>query len=284
MQRRSLRIEETLVKAFIYFSVICVVFALFNILWHILSHGVGLITWEFISSYPRDMGRAGGILPSIVGTACLVALAVAVAAPIGILTATYLAEYAGKSGVMRAVRFSIDTLAGVPSIVFGLFGFAFLVIFCGFRWSILSGGLTLAFMILPVIVRTSEEAIKSVPYEYRECSLALGATKWQTVARVVLPAAAPGIVTGIILGIGRSVGETAAIMLTAGSSLGLPTSIMDPVRSLSLHLYILVSEGVSFEMGYATASVLIILIFCVNLITNLLVRYMITKRMGAGAH
>lgn len=276
--------EEILVKGFIYFSVVCVACALFSILWHILSHGLGLITWEFISSYPREMGREGGILPSIVGTACLVAVAVAVAGPIGILTAAYLAEYAGKSRIMAAVRFSIDTLAGVPSIVFGLFGFAFLVIFCGFRWSILSGGLTLAFMILPVIVRTSEEAIKSVPYEYRECSLALGATKWQTVARVVLPTAVPGIVTGIILGIGRSVGETAAIMLTAGSSLGLPTSIMDPVRSLSLHLYILVSEGVSFEMGYATASVLIILIFCINMITNLVLRYLTRKRMGAGSH
>jgi phosphate transport system permease protein len=278
--RLGLRIEETVARVFIYFSVLVVFGSLFGIFAHILYYGIGHVNLEFLLSYPKDMGRAGGIFPAIVGTACLVGLALAVAAPAGILAATYLTEYTRSGPFVRIIRFGVDTLAGVPSIIFGLFGFAFLVIFCGFRWSILSGGLTLAFMILPYTIKATEEAIKSVPRQYREASLSLGATRWQTVARVVLPAAAPGIFTGIILALGKAAGETAAIMFTAGSSLALPTSIMDPVRSLPLHLYILVAEGISMEKAYATACVLIILILLVNTAAMYLMNVMIAKRQG----
>ncbi len=180
----------------------------------------------------------------------------------------------------KIARLTVDVLAGVPSIIFGLFGFAFLVIFCGFRWSILSGGLTLAFMILPYIIKTTEESIKAVPSNYREASLSLGATKWQTISRIVLPAAAPGILTGVLLSLGKVAGETAAILLTAGSSLSLPSSIMDPVRSLPLHLYVLVSEGISTEKAYATACVLILMILAVNSSATFLMKRMVKKRAG----
>ncbi|RYD04737.1 hypothetical protein N752_12485 [Desulforamulus aquiferis] len=182
--------------------------------------------------------------------------------------------------MVKVIRFATETLAGIPSIIFGLFGFAFLVLFMGFSWSLLSGGLTLAFMVLPTIVRTSEEAIKSVPLSFREGSMALGATKWQTVWKIVLPSALPGILTGIILSMGRAVGETAAVILTAGSSLNIPASIMDPGRTMSVHLYILAMEGISMEKAYATAAVLIILIFVINSLANLIMRKM-TSNMAA---
>jgi phosphate transport system permease protein len=278
--RLSLKIEELAVKGFLLFSVLVVFGSLFSILSYILYQGIGHVTLEFLLSSPENMGRAGGIFPAIIGTICLVGLGLVVAGPLGILGATYMTEYARPGPFVRTVRFGVDVLAGIPSIVFGLFGFAFLVIFCGFGWSILSGGLTLAFMILPYTLKATEEAIKSVPRQYREASLSLGATRWQTVARVVLPAAMPGIFTGLMLALGKAVGETAAIMLTAGSSLMLPTSVMDPLRCLPLHLYILVTEGISEEKAYATACVLIILILIVNIAAIYLMNRMVAKRTG----
>ncbi|MBO8129057.1 MAG: phosphate ABC transporter permease PstA [Peptococcaceae bacterium] len=280
--RRALKIEETIVKIFLWASVILVFACLFAILFDILKQGLPYVTWEFLTAYPEDMGREGGIFPAIVGTIYVVAVSIIVAAPIGILSATYLTEYSRDNAVVRAIRFATDTLAGVPSIIFGLFGLAFFVIFCGLGWSVLSGGLTLAIMVLPTIVRTTEEAIKSVPRAYREGSMALGATKWQTVYKVVLPSAMPGIVTGIVLSIGRSVGETAAVLFTVGGSLFIPHSIFEPANMLSLHLYKLVSEGISFEMGYATASVLIIMILIINITANYLMRRLTAKRLGSG--
>lgn len=278
--RLGLRIEEITVKGFLYFSVLVVFGSLGAIFAHILYHGLGHINLEFLLSNPKNMGREGGIFPAIVGTLALVGLALAVAAPLGILAATYLNEYARPGRFVQVVRYGVDTLAGVPSIVFGLFGFAFLVIFCGFRWSILSGGLTLAFMILPYTIKATEEAIKAVPREYREASLSLGATRWQTTARVVLPAAVPGIFTGLLLALGKAAGETAAIMFTAGSSLTLPTSVMDPVRSLPVHLYVLAAEGISREKAYATACVLIVMILMINTLATYLMRAMVAKRRG----
>jgi phosphate transport system permease protein len=167
------------------------------------------------------------------------------------------------------VNLTAETLSGIPSIVFGLFGFVFFVIFLDLGWSILSGSLTLAIMILPTITRTAQEAILAVAQEYRENSLALGATRWQTVSRVILPAAMPGIVTGIILSIGRAVGETAAIILTAGSSLGMPLAPTDPARTMSVHLYIMAMEGISTERAFGTALLLVILIIIINFLANL---------------
>lgn len=275
--RNSVKIEEMVAKTLLWLSVLLTLGSLFAIIFHIMEQGLGVISWEFLTTAPEDMGREGGIFPSIVGTVYLIVVSLFFAAPIGILAAIYLTEYTPKGRIVNIIRFATETLAGIPSIVFGLFGFAFLVIFMGFSWSILSGGLTVAFMILPTIVRTTEEAIKSVPNVYREGSLALGATKWQTVYKIVLPTALPGIVTGIILGIGRAVGETAAVLLTAGSSLNMPTSIMDPARTLSIHLYLLTFDGISFEKAYGTATVLILLILIINLTASYLMNRMATK-------
>lgn len=279
--RKSVLIEENLARALLWFSVIVTLGILFMILFHVLSQGVFSISWEFLTEIPKEMGKKGGILPAIVGTIYLVAVALAVATPIGVMAGIYLTEYTRKGNLVSSIRFFTETLAGIPSIVFGLFGFLFFVIFLGWGWSIISGGLTVAFMILPTIVRTTEEAIKSVPMSYREGSLALGATKWQTVYKIVLPSALPGIVTGIILGMGRVVGETAAIYLTAGTSgFQVPTSVWDPARTLSVHLFVLASEGISFEKAYATATVLIVLIFFINFVANKLMSLMMKSRQG----
>ena len=221
------------------------------------------------------MGREGGILPTIVGTVALTAVALVVATPLGVGTAIFLREYTRESRISRIIRFGTDCLAGVPSIIFGLFGFVFFVIYLNMGWSILSGGLTLAAMILPTIISTTEEAIKAIPPSYREVSYSLGGTKWQTVTHAILPNALPGIFTGIILSVGRSIGETAAIILTAGSSLMMPTSLFSPIRTMSVHFYILAREGISMEMAYETGAALILLVLFINTVANwLLNRYL----------
>ena len=272
--RSAVYLEEKIARICLWASVIITVGALMAIIFHILQHGLAHVNWSFLTEHPERMGKEGGIFPAIVSTVYLIGISLAIATPIGIMAAIQLTEYTKKGPLVKVIRFATETLAGIPSIIFGLFGFAFLVLFMGFSWSLLSGGLTLAFMVLPTIVRTSEEAIKSVPASYREGSMALGATKWQTVWKIVLPSALPGIVTGVILSIGRVVGETAAVILTAGSSLNVPTSIMDPGRSMSVHLYILAMEGISMEKAYATATVLIILIFIINMLATRIMKKM----------
>lgn len=244
---------------------------------YILYQGLGVISLDFLLKSPEKMGRAGGIFPSIIGTVVLTALAVLIATPLGVGTAIYLTEYTREGPVSKLVRFGAESLAGIPSIIFGLFGFLFFVIYLKLGWSILSGSLTLAAMILPTIVRTAEEAIKAVPVSYREISFALGASRWQTVTGVVLPSALPGIVTGIILAVGRSIGETAAVIFTAGSSLRLPSSLFDPVRTLPVHFYILAREGISMDMAYGTAAVLIIAILAINFVAYWLMNRLIRK-------
>lgn len=245
----------------------------------ILKEGLPSINWEFLTAYPTAMGREGGIFPTIVASLYLTVVALVVATPIGVGTAVYLTEYTREGWITKIIRFGTETLAGVPSIIFGLFGYAFLVIFLHLNFSILSGAITLALMLLPTIIRTSEEAIKTVPNSYREGSLALGATKWTTIAKVVLPAALPGIVTGLVLGTGRAIGETAAIWLTVGGSLRLPISIMDSARPMTLHLYTLAGEGLSLPRAYATASILIITILIINTIANrLMARFSLKLR------
>jgi phosphate transport system permease protein len=244
----------------------------------VLEKGLPVLTWGFLFSNPQDMGRAGGIFPTLVGTLILPLLAIAIALPLGVGTAVYLTEYTRESNITRIIRFGTDCLAGIPSIIFGLFGFIFFVTMLGMGWSILSGGLTLALMILPTIIRTSEEAIRAVPNAYREVSFSLGATRWRTVIKVVLPNALPGIVTGIMLGIGRSIGETAAVIFTAGSSLRLPTSLMDSSRTMSVHFYILAREGLSNENAYGTAAVLILSVLLVNAIAYWMMHRFIARK------
>jgi len=244
------------------------------ILLQVLVEGLPLLNLDFFMDSPRQMGRTGGIFSTIIGTLALTAVAIVIATPLGVGTAVYLREYTRESRVSRIIRFGTDCLAGVPSIIFGLFGFVFFVILLRMGWSILSGGLTLAAMILPTIICTAEEAVKAIPYSYREVSFALGGTRWQTVAKVILPNAMPGIFTGVLLGVGRSVGETAAIILTAGSSLLIPTSLFSPTRTMSVHFYILAREGISMEMAYATGAALILMILGINTLANwLLWRY-----------
>jgi phosphate transport system permease protein len=240
----------------------------------ILVKGLPVITPHFLFSFPERMGRAGGILPTIVGTLWLALVALVVATPLGVGTAIYLTEYTQAGRLARVIRFGVECLAGVPSIIFGLFGFIFFVIYLQMGWSVLAGGLTMAIMILPTIIRTTEEAIRAVPVSYREVGFASGATSWQTVTRVVLPVALPGIMTGVVLSIGRCVGETAAVIFTAGTALRLPLSVFSPTRTMAVHFYILAREGLSMPNAYGTAAVLVIAIMLVNTIANsIMVRF-----------
>lgn len=248
------------------------------IIGYIIIRGIGVINISFLLDSPRMSGAEGGIFNAIVGTLCLVAIALITAVPIGVGAAIFLIEYATDNPVTRVITFGVECLAGIPSIVIGLFGYAFLVVYLGLGFSILSGGLSLMFMILPWTIRASEEAIKTVSMELKEGSLALGATKWQTIVQIVIPGALPGITTGVILGTGKAIGETAVIMYTAGSSLLLPHSISDPVRALPYHLYILVSEGISEDMAYGSAVVLLVMILIINLMA-IGIQKMCNKRM-----
>ena len=258
-------------------TIVTVIILVFIVVF-VLEKGLPALSLSFLFSNPEDMGRAGGIFPTLIGTIVLPLLAILIATPLGLGTSIYLTEYTRESRITRVIRFGTDCLAGIPSIIFGLFGFIFFVTILGMGWSILSGGLTLAFMCLPTIIRTSEEAIKAVPKSYRDVSFSLGATRWQTVRRVILPNALPGILTGIMLGIGRSIGETAAVIFTAGSSLRLPHSIFDSTRTMAVHFYILAREGISSENAYGTAAALIIAVLFVNLTAYWLMHWFIAKR------
>ncbi len=239
--------------------------------------GLPQITLEFLTSNPMDMGRSGGIFATIVSTIYLIFVALMISIPLGIGAAIYLMEYTRESRVTHVIRFGTECLAGIPSIILGLFGFAFFVMALRLGWSILSGGMTMSIMLLPTIIRTSEEAIKAVPYELREVSFSLGVTKWQTVTRVVLPAALPGIVTGIVLSIGRCIGETAVVIFTAGSSLRLPESFFDSGRTMAVHFYILAREGISMPNAYGTAAILTLSILVINLSAYYIMRQFLKK-------
>jgi phosphate transport system permease protein len=249
-----------------------VVCALGGILLFLLIRGAGALSWTFLSEFPQDSMTKGGIFPAIVGTLLLTVGAILVALPLGVASAIYLSEYAREGGLLRTVRLGIQNLAGVPSVVFGLFGLALFVVFFGFGTSLLAGSVTLGFLILPVVIGASEEALRQVPATFREASLALGATQWQTIRKVVLPAALPGILTGSILGIGRAAGETAPIMFTAATfyMLYLPGSPLEPVMALPYHVYVLATAGTHIEqtrpLQYGTVLVLIALVFGLNLV------------------
>lgn len=256
-------------------SVVIVLATLGVILVEIVINGAGAISWEFLTGSPSDLGRAGGIFPAIAGTLYLVGGALAIALPLGIATAIYLVEYTADTPLTRGIRAAVDLLNGTPSIVFGLFGFAFLVLFLNFGVSLIAGQITLGLMILPTIIRTTEESLRSIPGSLREGSYALGATKWQTISRVVLPPALPGILTGAILSIGRAAGETAPIMFTAAifSSRYLPSSLSEPVMALPYHLFVLTTSvpGASVQ-SYGTALVLLLLVLVIYLAAILIRR------------
>lgn len=260
----SEKIKEKMAFILLTILVSTVLFLLGLILYYIFSNGLPALSWEFITQPASDLGRQGGVFTAIVGTFYLVAGAIAIALPIGVGAGIYLIEYKVEGRITKIIRTGADLLNGTPSIVFGLFGFAFFVLYLKFGFSLLAGQITLAFMIIPTILRTTEEALKSVPQSIREGSLALGATKWETIRRVVLPPAAPGILTGAILGIGRAAGETAPIMLTAVTfSSIMPSSLFEPVNALPYHMFTLATnipgEGAKVAAG-GTALVLLFLV------------------------
>ena len=273
----SARTTEKIAKGFIWAVAVIVIGVLIAIMGFILFKGLPHINWKFLTEIPRNMGKDGGIASPIVGTISVTIVAVLLSIPFGIGTAFYLAEYTKGGIVTRIIRFSAESLAGIPSIVYGLFGFIFFVTYLKLGMSILSGGLTLAIMVLPTIIRTSEEAILAVPKIYREVSFSLGATKWQTIRRAVTPSAVRGIANGVILSVGRCIAETAAIMLTAGSTVRMATDLFSSTRTMAVHFYMLATEGTSMNNAYATAAILIILIFFINVVANMLVDRFVSK-------
>jgi len=277
--RISPRTTQALAKTVIGGATVLMLAILAFIVGFVLEKGLPVLGLDFLFGLPRDMGKSGGILPTLVGTVLLPLVALVIATPLGVGTAVYLTEYTRESRLTEVIRFGTDCLAGVPSIIFGLFGYIFFVTSLGMGWSILSGGLTLAFMVLPTIIRTTEVAIQAVPDSYREVSCSLGASRWQTVCRVVLPNALPGIVTGVMLSVGRSISETAAVIFTAGSSLRMPGSLMDSARTMSVHFYILAREGLSTENAYGTAAALVISVLAVNLVAYWLM-HRVMRRNG----
>jgi phosphate transport system permease protein len=236
----------------------------------IVQKGLPAVNWTFLSDIPRQGMRAGGIFPAIIGTFYLVSGAILFALPIGLLAAVYLTEYAKDNLLTRIIKLAIVNLAGVPSVVYGLFGLALFVVFFKFGASILSGSLTLGIMILPIIITTSREALESVPASFREVSLSLGVSKWQTIRHIVLPNAIPGILTGTILGLGRAAGETAPILFTVAAFYlpQLPGSVFDQVMALPYHLYVISTQvpNVDEKIRYGTAFVLLALVLFMNLI------------------
>jgi len=260
---------QTIAFSLITISVLIVICILALIIYEIVANGIGALNWNFLTQPPQDLGRSGGIFPAIIGTLYLVGGALIIACPVGIAAAIYLIEYTQESKLTYIIRTGVDLLNGTPSIVFGLFGFAFLVLFLKFGISLVAGQITLGLMILPTIIRTTEEALRSVPRSLREGSYALGATKWQTTWRVVLPPAMPSILTGAILSIGRAAGETAPIMFTAVifSSKFLPSSVFDPVMALPYHLFILTTNVPGATVNkFGTALVLLLTVLSIYLI------------------
>ena len=247
----------------------------------IVQKGLPAINWQFLSDIPRQGMRTGGIFPAIIGTIYLVLGAIVFALPIGLLAAIYLSEYSRDNFLTRIIRLAIVNLSGVPSVVYGLFGLALFVVFFKFGASILSGSLTLGIMILPIIITTSREALESVPQSFREVSLSLGASKWQTIRHIVLPNAIPGILTGTILGLGRAAGETAPILFTVAAFYlpQLPKSIFDQAMALPYHLYVISTQvpNVDEKVRYGTALVLLVLVLFMNLVA-IIIRYRFRKK------
>jgi phosphate transport system permease protein len=240
----------------------------------VVLQGTGALGWEFITGYPRDGMKAGGILPAIVGTVLLTIGTALTSVPVGIGAAVYLSEYAEDNALTRAIRIAIINLAGIPSVVYGLFGLGLFVLFLRFGTSILAGSLTLGIMTLPIIISTAEEALRAVPQSFRVVSASLGATQWQTIRRIVLPQALPGILTGVILGLERAAGETAPILFTVAAFFlpRLPRSIFDQTMALPYHLFVISTQvpGMPIRIQYGTALVLLIFVLSMNLAATLI--------------
>ncbi len=271
------RVSQFFMKILLWILTGFTLFILIFIIINISLKGLPQVTPSFLLQEPTDMGRHGGIFSTIVATAYVTILAILLASPLGVGSAIYLTEYTREGWVTRIIRFGAECLAGVPSIILGLFGFVLFVMKLGLGWSVLSGGLTLAIMVLPIIIRTSEEAIKAVPQEYRLVCYSLGLSKWQTITRIVLLSALPGISTGIMLSVGRSLGETAVLLFTAGAALRTPLSLFDSGRTMPVHFYILAREGISMPNAYGTAAILMVSILLINIVAYSLMQHLMKR-------
>ncbi len=270
----SRQLRQQLGFALLSLATIAVVLPILFVVIYIVVQGVPAISWEFVAAMPRDGMRAGGVWPAIVGTGLLTLGTAVFAVPVGVAVAIYLAEYARDTLITRLIRLAIINLAGVPSVVYGLFGLGLFVIFLQFGTSILAGSLTLAIMTLPVIISTAEEALRAVPQSFRIVSLSLGGTQWQTVRRVVLPQALPGILTGVILGLERAAGETAPILFTVAAFFlpRLPRSIFDQTMALPYHLFVISTQvpGMPIRIQYGTVLVLLVFVLSMNVLAAIM--------------
>ena len=271
---------DNLLKALLWICGGIAVAFLALILIYVITRGIPYINWEFLTTAYRPGLGSNGIRDIIVGTLAMVGLTLVIAVPIGVLAAIYMGEYAKKGKVLTTIRFCVESLAGIPSILYGLFGYTFFAIQLAFGFSLLSSALTLAIMVLPVIIRSTEEALFTVPDSYREGSLALGASKLTTLFRVILPSAIPGILSAIILSMGRVMGETAAVYYTAGTMARVPSSVFSSTRSLAVHLYLLVKAGLESGDAFATATILIVIVVGLNALANFIAKRLSRKLTG----
>jgi len=270
----SRQTSEKIAFAVLTLAAISVVVPILLVLGYIVVQGIGAISWEFLTAMPRSGMKEGGVLPAVVGTVVLTFGTAIAALPLGVGAAIYLAEYARDTWLTRAIRLAIINLAGIPSVVYGLFGLGLFVLAMDMGTSIVAGSLTLGLMTLPIVISTSEEAILSVPQSFRVVSVSLGATRWQTIRYQVLPQALPGILTGIILGLERAAGETAPILFTVAAFYlpRLPTSIFDQTMTLPYHLYVVSTQvpGMPIEVQFGTALVLLMLVLSMNIVATVI--------------
>lgn len=266
-----------LIRLIVNIAAILTVGTLIAIVVYILYRGIPNITPQMFEA--KYTSENASVVPALINTLITIVVTLLIAVPIGIFSAVYMTEYAKRGNkLVKVVRLMSETLSGIPSIVFGLFGYLFFVVACKFDYSLLAGSLTLAIMVLPTIMTTTEEALRSIPDSYREGSFGLGAGKLRTVFRVILPSAIPGILAGVILSIGRIIGETAALIYTAGSVAKVPDFLMGSGRTLAVHMYVLFNEGLSMEQAYGTAVILLLLVLAVNLLSNFIASTLIRKK------
>ena len=273
-QPKLTRLLDAMSWVFAWGCALLIVLAAGLLIYSTLSAGIGQVNWDFITQEPSDSGREGGIAPIILSTALIIGVCLIATIPLGLGTAIYLSEFSShRSKIGRWIRFSLDVLAGVPSIVFGLFGNAFFCITLGMGYSILSGGLTLACMVLPIYIRVAETSLRQVTAEYRYASATLGLSKWTSITRIIVPAALPGLLAAFTLGLARALAETAALIFTSGYVTRYPESLFDSGRSLSVHIYDLALNVTGGnERAFATAAILIVTLLVINAATHLLTR------------
>lgn len=268
---KKTRRKDAALKGLIYFCSFLTMAILFVIIFYVMVKGIPEISWEFLTTAPSTLHKTVGVLPSILNTLYMIGITLLFATPIGIGAAIYLNEYAKKGKLVRLIEFTTETLAGIPSIIYGLFGSLIFGVLFAFGYSLLAGALTLTLMILPIIIRTSQEALKTVPGSYREAALGIGSTKFYMIRRVILPSAMPGVITGVILAIGRIVGESAALIFTSGISTTMPKDffghIMESGATLTIQLYTSAAKGQN-NIAFGIAAVLIIVVLFINIFTN----------------